>query len=183
MWRAGVCAALALVVAACAAVPDGGPEDGGPSHRGPGARGPGQPARGESWKGYDPNGDGKVTRAEFAAVRALCFARHDLNDDGALARTELQRRLPPRLLDRLDSWLARLDRDGDGQIRRDEFDQESDHRFRALDTNGDAVIAGTELNALGSLSDVCQQMGSPGGDGPDAPGPGGRGPGGGRRPR
>ena len=102
----------------------------------------------ELWKQYDLNGDGKITREEFMAARAVCFARHDTSGDGMLTRAEVKNSFPPQMADRIDAEFPRLDLDGDGLISREEFDRESDRLFRQLDTNGDGVIAGTELSTM-----------------------------------
>jgi Ca2+-binding EF-hand superfamily protein len=100
----------------------------------------------EFWKQYDLNGDGKITPSEFAAVRATCFLRYDANGDRMLTREEVKRASPPQFADRLDATFSRLDLDGDGLISREEFDRESDRLFRQWDTNGDGVLAGSELS-------------------------------------
>jgi Ca2+-binding EF-hand superfamily protein len=71
----------------------------------------------------------------------------------------------------MDSAFARLDRDHDGLISREEFDRESDRLFRQLDANGDLVIAGSELSNMtpAVLGDMCaesqdRQPGPPGRD-------------------
>ena len=102
----------------------------------------------ELWKQYDLNGDGKVTREEFMAVRAVCFARYDASGTGMLTLEEVKKFSTAQTADRLNAEFSRLDLDGDGFISREEFDRESDRLFRQLDTNGDGVIAGTELNNM-----------------------------------
>jgi Ca2+-binding EF-hand superfamily protein len=123
------------------------------------------------WKQYDLNGDGKITRGEFMAVRATCFAKCDGNGDGLLTRAEVKTFFPRQLVDRMDSAFARLDRDHDGLISREEFDRESDRLFRQQDANGDLVIAGSELSNMipAVLGDMCaesqdRQPGPPGRD-------------------
>ncbi len=111
----------------------------------------------ELWRQYDLNGDGKITRAEFMAVRATCFARYDANGTGMLTRAEVKKFSPPPLADRIDAAFSRLDLDGDVLIGREEFDRESDRLFRQMDTNADGVLAGTELSNLAPalLGDLC----------------------------
>jgi len=123
----------------------------------------GPPRKDEPWKQYDVSGDGKVTRAEFRAVRELCFVRYDRNGDGVLTQAEMRRHLADRAVEELGAAVARMDRDRDGEISREEFEWESRRSFEFLDTNGDGVIAGMELSAFGaaSHSDLCQASGRP----------------------
>ena len=123
----------------------------------------------EPWKQYDLNGDGKISRGEFMAVRAACFARYDAIGVGVVTRAEAQKVFPPQQAERIDAEFSRLDLDGDGLISREEFDRESDRLFRQLDTNGDGVIAGNELSNItpAVLGDLCLETvgrppGSPG---------------------
>jgi len=155
-----------LSLAACATGPGGPDERTGPPGRGRGVPGMGQPypsGAEAGWKAYDLNGDGKVTRAEFSAVRNLCFVRYDANGDGVLSGTEVRRLLLTGLTERHNAVFSRMDRDGDGQISREEYDQENDRLFRFVDTNGDGVIAGMEVSNLTSvlLGHICQPSGSP----------------------
>ena len=148
--------ALLTIVPACAR--DTGSQERGPASpdQAGGARGAARPPQ------YDLNGDGKVTRQEFMAVRGLCFARYDGNGDGRLTRPEVQHLVPARLAERVETAFSRMDLDRDGEISRQEFDQESDRLFRMLDTNGDGVIAGMELAGATQVlaGDLCQLSGS-----------------------
>ena len=156
---------LTVLVTACATGPEG-PGDGGPPS-GPGRGGRrtagGPPREDETWKQYDVNGDGKVTRTEFLAARRLCFVRYDANEDAVLAPAEIRRRLPGRLAEGLGAVVARMDHDQDGDVSREEFDRNSDRLFQFLDTNGDGVIAGMEPSAFGTVlhADLCQVSGEP----------------------
>ena len=142
--------------------------------------GPGQMGHDEGWKAYDLNGDGRISRAEFWAVRNSCFVRYDANEDGALTRGELRRAFPADQAERLEAVFLRMDRDGDGQITRKEFDRESEALFRFLDTNADGVIAGLEIVSMSSAlsGDICRPSSPPetgdgrrGGGPPGGPGP------------
>jgi len=76
-----------------------------------------------------------------------------------ITRAEAQKVFPPQQAERIDAEFSRLDLDGDGLIRREEFDRESDRLFRQLDTNGDGVIAGTELGNVtpAALGYMCSE--------------------------
>jgi len=158
-------ALLAVLGTGCAT--DSGGRDRGETGRGPLSRGGAgsrmarrdQQQPQEHWKQYDLNGDAKITRGEFMAVRAVCFARYDANGDGMLTRAEVRKFLPPQQADRIEAAFSRLDLDGDGLISREEFDRESDRLFRQLDTNADGVIAGNEVGNLmpAVLGDMCSE--------------------------
>jgi Ca2+-binding EF-hand superfamily protein len=165
-------AVLAGLGAGCATDSGGRESEGGPLGRAGAGRRMARRDRQQPqvlWKQYDLNGDGKITREEFTAARAVCFARYDTNGDGMLTRAEVKKFFPPPLADRIDAAFLRLDLDRDGLISREEFDRESDRLFRQLDTNGDGVIAGNELSNItpAVLGDLCSETvdrlpGSPG---------------------
>ena len=154
-WRLALAlAVMGALGTGCAS--DGGGMDpgagGGPMGRGGGRRPPAdrlaQRPMDAPFTQYDANRDGKVTREEFMAVRALLFLRYDANGDGAVTLPELRSRLPAQLADRVGAAFARLDADRDGGISRAEWDLEGDRLFRSLDTNADTVLAGNELSGL-----------------------------------
>jgi hypothetical protein len=170
--------AISLCLTACAT------DMGGPGGRdGPPRGGRGGAESEAGWTGYDLNGDGKVTRAEFSAVRTLCFVRADANGDGLLTRVEIRRLREGRPGGPGGPAASRPDPDGERDISREEYDRAGDGLWRLLDTNADGVLAGMELSALSAAAqnDPCQSSGSsparegPGGAGPrGGPGPGGR---------
>jgi Ca2+-binding EF-hand superfamily protein len=144
-------AAVGILGTGCAS--DSGGREGGAGPPGRGRAGQrmarhegGQPQ--ELWKQYDLNGDGKISREEFMAVRAVCFARYDASGTGMLTRADVKRFSSPQIADRIDAEFSRVDLDRDGLISREEFDRENDRLFRQLDTNGDGVLAGTELSNM-----------------------------------
>jgi hypothetical protein len=136
----------------------------------------------DGWRAYDLNGDGRVTRAEFSAVRNLCFVRVDGNSDGLLTRAEILRLREGQPGAPGDPPAARPGRESEGDMSREEYDRAGDSLWRLLDTNGDGAIAGMELTALSAAlsRDLCQPSGGPGSPergsfgSPSGPGPGGR---------
>ena len=175
---------VSVLLASCA-TDTGNPEGrDGPPGRGRGGPGMGQPPSrfDGGWKAYDLNGDGRVTRAEFSAVRNLCFVRVDGNGDGLLTRTEIQRLREGQPGAPGDPAAARPGRESEGDITREEYDRAGGSLWQFLDTNGDGLIAGMELTALSAAlsRDLCQPSGGPGSPergsfgSPSGPGPGGR---------
>ena len=161
-----------LVAAGCATESDTGTGRESSPRRGMhGAAHGGRQAPEALWKAYDLNGDGKVTRAEFMAVRGVCFARYDAKGDGLLILPAIQRRFPPSQAIQVDAQFRRIDLDGDGLITRAEWDQENERLFRQLDTNHDGVLAGNELSNLtpSVLGILCADGTGPGGPSRSAP--------------
>ena len=122
--------------------------------------------RGVFIREQDKNGDGKVSKAEFAAGRAQAFARMDRNGDGGVSRDEyvddFKARLPGMLqafpADRRDDQRSRelrqvevrfgvLDSDASGQITPAEFDRSGSMMFSHHDANGDGFVSAEDAIA------------------------------------
>ncbi len=116
-------------------------------------------------KEQDQNGDGVVTKDEFAATRALEFARIDANKDGILSHDEyvgdFKTRLEARLAASKDSAADKeeervrqmrqanvrfgvLDTDKSGGITKAEFDYSGWRMFIHHDTNNDGVVSAAD---------------------------------------
>ncbi|HEY1126109.1 MAG TPA: EF-hand domain-containing protein [Sphingobium sp.] len=97
----------------------------------------------------DTNGDGAVSRAEYAAARLARFEKLDRNGDGAISRDDFGRliRLAPRLARRIDTLLAAADTNYDGRVTRAEYAAAPMPLFDRLDVNHDGRIDGQELAA------------------------------------
>jgi Ca2+-binding EF-hand superfamily protein len=102
------------------------------------APGPGQP--GARIMAMDRNGDGKVSREEFAGAPAF-FDRLDSNGDGFLVKDEAA--AGPKVGLEL---LRGMDSNGDGKLSRDEF-RGPPERFAQLDADKDGYIAFEEIRA------------------------------------
>ena len=87
----------------------------------------------------DANKDGKITKAEFDAMRAIRFDEMDKNKDGVLAGDE---KVGGRRGGR-----GIVDANGDGKVTRAELLANAP-LFNRLDTNKDGVIDAAELAAI-----------------------------------
>jgi len=104
---------------------------------GPGGRGGGMMMR------ADTNGDGKISRAEFAATSEQRFARMDKNSDGAITADELgdmAGRGP-------GGGVMAADTDHDGKVSHAEFTALATARFARMDANSDGEITADEMPA------------------------------------
>ncbi|MEO7689319.1 MAG: EF-hand domain-containing protein [Sphingomonas sp.] len=103
----------------------------------PGGRGAGMMMR------ADTNGDGKISRAEFAAISEQRFARMDKNSDGAVTADELgdmAGRGP-------GGGVMAADTDHDGKVSHAEFTAMATARFARMDANSDGDITADEMPA------------------------------------
>lgn len=155
--RFGPLAALAVatVLAACA---------GGASRHGTLAAGqPARPAGGhglEAFLGsYDARRVGKVSRAEFDAIREQRFRAADTNGDGVLSEAEYVAEFEGRLkrqyadqgrtpdeayregIQQAHVRFAIVNRARDGRFTRAQERAVADKTFKSLDTNGDGVVS------------------------------------------
>jgi hypothetical protein len=111
----------------------------------------------------DTNGDGFVSKEEFAAGRDKMFAKFDANSDGAIDQAEVdkareawkQRRAEKAQAEGTTQaekpkkehkgFLARLDTDSDGKVTTQEFAAAGDQMFAKFDANGDGKLAQDEM--------------------------------------
>ncbi len=93
--------------------------------------------------GADSDGDGRITRAELAAVHATLFGQLDANKDGVVSGDEAD----PHFLD-----LADQDRDGVvTAAENDVYASEAAERDLAqCDANGDDALSGEEIICITS---------------------------------
>lgn len=116
-------------------------------------------------KEQDQNGDGVVTKDEFAATRALQFAATDADKNGSLSKAEYVGEFKARLEKRLatddrtpekkeeererqmrqaDVRFGVLDSDKSGAITKAEFDYSGWRMFTHHDTNNDGVVSAAD---------------------------------------
>jgi len=116
-------------------------------------------------KEQDQNGDGVVTKDEFAATRALQFAATDADKNGSLSKAEYVGEFKARLEKKLaaddrtaekkeeererqmrqaDVRFGVLDSDKSGAITKAEFDYSGWRMFMHHDTNNDGVVSAAD---------------------------------------
>lgn len=108
----------------------------------------------------DANGDGVVTRDEYARARAANFARMDRNKDGAVSKADFKRlaRFKPDAASRLDALIVSMDANRDGKATRAEFDAAPMPLFDRADANGDRRLDANEMAAAKGRIDAMKQQ-------------------------
>lgn len=99
-----------------------------------------KPAPGSPFAAMDADHDGKITRAEWKG-NDIGFAMYDANGDGVLSGAEL---VPAGQPEDPAAAFARLDRDHDGRLTREEWTGPTDD-FDRLDHNHDGKVARDEF--------------------------------------
>lgn len=95
-------------------------------------------------KQFDTDQDGKVSRAEFAAKRAKGFERVDTDKSGTLSLEEMKARCKnERCTQMVTKRFAKLDKNNDGSVAKDEFANMT--MFDRLDKDKDGYISEAEL--------------------------------------
>lgn len=97
----------------------------------------------------DTNGDGVVTRAEFATFRDGNFAKLDRNGDGVVSPADFPRlaKARPDAYKKLTEMLGHADSNGDGAISRAELAAAPPVMFQRADANGDGKVTKAEFDA------------------------------------
>ncbi|WP_429591168.1 EF-hand domain-containing protein [Sphingomonas zeicaulis] len=107
---------------------------------------------GDHFADADANGDGTITREEFAAARARSFDKLDRNGDGIVQKGDFGRlaRFKPDAAQRLQRMIDAADANRDGKVTRDEFVAAPSPVFDRADTDGDGVLSKAEADAARS---------------------------------
>lgn len=95
----------------------------------------------------DANTDGKVTRSEYDAHRAEIFAKLDRNGNGVASEQDAPRlRIAKRkFTEKLEQVLTMADKNGDGMLSRDEWDNPERDIFALVDEDEDGIIILADL--------------------------------------
>jgi len=97
----------------------------------------------------DLNGDGKVSAAEAEAMGNVKFLRWDYDGDGVVTEQEVIDHMMERIRQRIAKRFEKYDANGDGRIEHAEFAEADKAAFAGKDANGDGVLDGDELRAMG----------------------------------
>lgn len=100
----------------------------------------------EEWLSrIDTDGDGQVTREEWAAHQAAGFDRVDADHDGKLTLAEMYSALKPQREAEAAKVFQRWDLNKDNFVTREEFLGRDFPGFKMLDTDGDGNITADDL--------------------------------------
>lgn len=114
----------------------------------------------------DTDKDGKITRAEYAAVSQGNFDDKDFNKDGVLDKSDWEaKRAACESGATLCGPLAKMDENKDGRVSKAEFMDKPRPMFERVDANKDGVIDQAEMAAAKSMKGHKKGHGM----GPEAP--------------
>jgi Ca2+-binding EF-hand superfamily protein len=91
---------------------------------------------------FDKNGDGQIDPDELPGGMLVVFARGSLENRDLLFQPPAV--MPPRSIDGIPRWFARMDENNDGYISPREFLSDRD-QFLQLDDDGDGFISPQEI--------------------------------------
>ncbi|WP_181708322.1 EF-hand domain-containing protein [Chthonobacter rhizosphaerae] len=90
---------------------------------------------------YDTNKDGKVTQEEIDAVQAQRFTTAAGANGQSMSIQQFEQLYNAEHRERMVRAFQRLDRDGDGQVTREEFDRRTAGLVARMDRDGDGALA------------------------------------------
>ena len=93
----------------------------------------------------DTDKDGTITRAEMDAAAATRAAAIDADKDGTITVDEIEAYRERQRAERMAERLARMDRNGDGEVSVEEYQDAQTWRLARFDRNGDGTIERREM--------------------------------------
>lgn len=102
-----------------------------------------------SFEDADQDGNGEITKEEFAARHQARFDEADTNSDGSLDRDEMLLAGQKRIEERVDALIERFDEDEDGVLSQDEMpkphnSKRADKFFDRIDQDENGSISKAE---------------------------------------
>lgn len=104
-----------------------------------------------SFEDADQDGNGEITKEEFAARHQARFDEADANSDGSLDREEMLASAMKRMEERVDAMIERFDADADGVLSQDEMpkphaSKRADKFFDRMDKDESGSISKAEYD-------------------------------------
>ncbi|MEE9910905.1 MAG: EF-hand domain-containing protein [Deltaproteobacteria bacterium] len=90
----------------------------------------------DAFSKLDKDKDGKISKQEYMDAAAGTFKTYDRNGDGILTREEIK---AIKGID-VEKFLKETDANRDGKIVKEEFDKAAEKRFNAIDKNKNRYI-------------------------------------------
>lgn len=94
---------------------------------------------------FDANGDGQLTQAEIDTFRANRLAAFDADKDGKLSLSEYQALWLDAYRERMVDDFQRHDDDGDAAVTAEEFNEPYARLVARMDRNGDGILSRDEM--------------------------------------
>jgi Ca2+-binding EF-hand superfamily protein len=117
----------------------------------------------------DTDGDGKVSLEEALAPQASRFKENDTDGDGVITAAEasesFKAQVPPEMLEAMkergmpdpgETFVKNLDKNGDGSVDQEEFQQPTIDAFQRMDADSDGFATQEEASAY--FADLKEQM-------------------------
>ncbi|MBT8489918.1 MAG: EF-hand domain-containing protein [Deltaproteobacteria bacterium] len=99
----------------------------------------------------DMNKDGTVDRKEYKTQISQTFDRYDTNNDGYLTATELEANTG---ITNSNKLLKKMDKNKDGKVTREEYNEAARRRFKICDKNDDDCLDKEEFDDPDSLPKI-----------------------------